>query len=129
MCATMLAPVRSSSPSQEVVVADRSTFVIVGAGMAGGKAAEALREQGYDGRIVMVGEEGDPPYERPPLSKDYLLGNAERDAARLHDAGYYEEHDIELLEETTVTRLVPDEHRVELAGGQSIAYDRALIAT
>jgi 3-phenylpropionate/trans-cinnamate dioxygenase ferredoxin reductase subunit len=110
-------------------VADRSTFVIVGAGMAGGKAAETLRDEGFDGRIVMAGEEADPPYERPPLSKDYLLGNAERDAARLHDPGYYAEHDIELLESTAVARLVPEEHRVELAGGQSVTYERALIAT
>ena len=106
-----------------------STFLIVGAGMAGAKAAETLREEGFDGRIVMAGAEADAPYERPPLSKDYLLGNAERDASRVHDAGFYEQHDIEHLPSTTVARLVPGDHRVELADGQSIAYDRALIAT
>jgi len=110
-------------------MADRSTFVIVGAGMAGAKAAQTLREEGFDGRIVMAGEEPDPPYERPPLSKDYLLGNAERDASRVHDAGFYEEHDIELLKSTAVARVVPDDHRVELADGQRIGYDRLLIAT
>jgi len=105
------------------------SVVIVGGGLAGAKAAEALREEGFDGRIVMAGEEADAPYERPPLSKDYLLGNAERDASRVHEAGFYEQHDIEHLPSTTVARLVPGDHRAELADGQSIAYDRALIAT
>ena len=106
-----------------------STFLIVGAGMAGAKAAETLREEGFDGRIVMAGEEADAPYERPPLSKDYLLGNAERDASRVHEAGFYEEHDIEHLASTSVARLFPADHRAELADGQGLAYDKVLIAT
>jgi 3-phenylpropionate/trans-cinnamate dioxygenase ferredoxin reductase subunit len=110
-------------------VADRKTFVIVGAGMAGAKAAETLREEGFDGRIVMVGEEHEAPYERPPLSKGYLMGEAEREEARVHDAGYYEQHDIELMQGASVTRLRPDEHAVELADGVSLSYDRLLLAT
>jgi 3-phenylpropionate/trans-cinnamate dioxygenase ferredoxin reductase subunit len=110
-------------------VADRKTFVIVGAGMAGAKAAETLREEGFDGRIVMIGAEAEAPYERPPLSKGYLLGDAARDEARVHEAGYYEAQDIELMEGESVARLRPDDHEVELAGGGTLSYDRALIAT
>src|SRR6476620_6742671 len=97
--------------------------------MAGAKAAETLREEGFDGRIVMVGDEREAPYERPPLSKGYLLGEAAREDARVHDPGYYEAHDIELLEGESVARLLPGEHSVELADGASLAYDRLLLAT
>ena len=65
------------------------TFVIVGAGMAGGKAAETLREEGFDGRIVLVGAEAHRPYERPPLSKDYLRGESERDTGYCRRTGWY----------------------------------------
>ena len=74
-----------------------SKIVIVGAGLAGAKAAQTLREEGYDGRLVLVGDEPEPPYERPPLSKDFLRGESEREAARVHEPGFYEEHAIELL--------------------------------
>src|SRR3954453_23936303 len=86
---------------------DDRTFVIVGGGLAGAKAAETLREEGFDGRVVLVGEEDEQPYERPPLSKDYLQGKAERDAARVHDAGFYESHDIELRTATRVKAIDP----------------------
>ena len=76
------------------------TFVIVGAGLAGAKAAETLREEGFDGRVVLLGAEPHRPYERPPLSKDYLRGEAERDAAFVHEEGFYDEHDIELRHAT-----------------------------
>ena len=105
------------------------TFAIVGAGLAGAKAAETLREEGFDGRVVMVGAETEAPYESPPLSKGYLLGEAAREDARVHEAGYYEAHDIELREGTSVARLLPGEHAVELADGGSLAYDRLLLAT
>ena len=72
------------------------TFVIVGASLAGAKAAEALRAEGFDGRLVLVGAEDERPYERPPLSKDYLRGEAERDKVYVHPEGFYAEHDIEL---------------------------------
>ena len=72
------------------------TFVIVGAGLAGAKAAETLREEGFDGRVVLLGAEDERPYERPPLSKEYLRGEAEREKIYVHAAGFYAEHDIEL---------------------------------
>ena len=95
-----------------------STFVIVGAGMAGGKAAEALRDAGFDGRVVLLGAEGQRPYERPPLSKDYLRGEAERDAVYLQkDPGWYEQHAIELRTDTVVDALDVNDRAVVMAGG------------
>ena len=72
------------------------THVIVGASLAGAKAAETLREEGFDGRVVLVGAEEERPYERPPLSKDYLRGEVGREKVYVHDEGFYAEHDIEL---------------------------------
>jgi 3-phenylpropionate/trans-cinnamate dioxygenase ferredoxin reductase component len=110
-------------------MATRDTAVIVGAGMAGAKAAETLREEGYDGRVVLVGEEREAPYERPPLSKDYLRGESERDAARVHPEGFYEEHDIEVLTGERVDALDVGSREVALDGGTRLGYDRLLIAT
>jgi 3-phenylpropionate/trans-cinnamate dioxygenase ferredoxin reductase subunit len=107
-----------------------STFVIVGAGMAGGKAAETLREEGFDGRIVLLGAESDRPYERPPLSKDYLRGESERNAIFLQqDAGWYEQHEVELRTETTVESLDVDGRAVVLDGGERVDYDALLLTT
>src|ERR1700712_716850 len=72
------------------------TFVIVGASLAGAKAAEGLRDQGFGGRIVLIGAERHLPYERPPLSKGYLAGSAERDKVWVHPESWYAEHGIEL---------------------------------
>jgi 3-phenylpropionate/trans-cinnamate dioxygenase ferredoxin reductase component len=69
-------------------------FVIVGAGLAGAKAAEALRGGGFDGQLTVIGEESHLPYERPPLSKDYLAGKAERDSVFVHDQAWYRQQDI-----------------------------------
>lgn len=104
-------------------------IVIVGAGLAGAKAAETLRTEGYGGRIVLVGDEPVRPYERPPLSKDYLRGEAGFDAAAVHEAGFYAGHDIELRTATTVTALHPSDSAVELADGERIRYERLLLAT
>jgi 3-phenylpropionate/trans-cinnamate dioxygenase ferredoxin reductase subunit len=104
-------------------------FVIVGAGLAGAKAAETLREEGFDGPVVLVGEEPERPYERPPFSKGYLLGTAERDSAYVHDAGWYAEHDVELRTGVRATRIDPAEHRVELDSGDRLGYRRLLLAT
>jgi 3-phenylpropionate/trans-cinnamate dioxygenase ferredoxin reductase component len=107
-----------------------TTFVIVGAGMAGGKAVETLREEGFDGRVVLLGAEPERPYERPPLSKDYLRGEAERASVYLQeDAGWYAEHDVELRASTTVASLDVAERAVVLDGGERIAYDALLLAT
>src|SRR3954453_7985836 len=108
---------------------ERQTHVIIGAALTGAKAAEALREEGFDGRIVLVGDEDERPYERPPLSKDYLRGESEREKAYVHPQGYYDEHDIELRTATTVESVDPGARTVSLAGGESLGYDRLLLAT
>src|SRR5436189_66624 len=72
------------------------TFAIAGASLAGAKAAQTLREEGFDGRVVLIGAEDERPYERPPLSKDYLRGESQRDKVYVHEAGFYEDNDIEL---------------------------------
>jgi 3-phenylpropionate/trans-cinnamate dioxygenase ferredoxin reductase subunit len=105
------------------------THVIVGAGLAGAKAAEALREEGFDGRIVLVGTEPEPPYERPPLSKDYLRGESPREKARVHPDGFYASHDIELLQGTTVRAIDTGGRRVDLGAGAPLGYDRLLLTT
>jgi 3-phenylpropionate/trans-cinnamate dioxygenase ferredoxin reductase subunit len=106
------------------------TFVIVGAGMAGGKAVETLREEGFDGRVVVLGAEPERPYERPPLSKDYLRGEAERGGVYLQeDAGWYEQHDVELRTSTPVESLDAAGRAVVLAGGERVEYDALLLAT
>src|SRR3954470_9966862 len=105
------------------------THVIVGAGLAGAKAAEALREEGFDGRIVLLGEEPERPYERPALSKDYLRGEGERQKLFVHDEGFYAEHDIELRLSTRVAALDPAQHTVLLAGDDVLHYDRLLLTT
>jgi 3-phenylpropionate/trans-cinnamate dioxygenase ferredoxin reductase component len=110
-------------------VSDHKTFVIVGAGLAGAKAAETLREEGFDGRIVLVGEEPELPYERPPLSKKYLTGDSPREDAHVHPDGFYAEHGIELVAGVPATGVDVEAHRVDLADGLSVAYDRLLIAT
>ena len=69
---------------------------IVGAGLAGAKAAETLRDEGFDGAVVLVGDEPHRPYERPPLSKGYLLGKAPRDKVFVHPEGWYADHDVDL---------------------------------
>jgi 3-phenylpropionate/trans-cinnamate dioxygenase ferredoxin reductase component len=105
------------------------THVIVGAGLAGAKAAETLREEGFDGRVVLIGAEGDRPYERPPLSKDYLRGESEREAAYVHPAAYYDEHDIELRTEQIVDALDLSARELVLAGGERLGFTKLLLAT
>jgi 3-phenylpropionate/trans-cinnamate dioxygenase ferredoxin reductase subunit len=110
-------------------VPSQDPFVVVGAGLAGVKAAETLREEGFDGPVVLVGAEPEPPYERPPLSKQYLLGRADRDSAFVHDAGWYAEHDVELRTGVRATRLDPAAHRLTLDTGEELGYARLLLAT
>jgi 3-phenylpropionate/trans-cinnamate dioxygenase ferredoxin reductase component len=105
------------------------TFVIVGASLAGAKAAEELRAHGFDGRVVLIGAEPERPYERPPLSKDYLRGESERAKAYVHDEDFYREHDIELLVETPVSSLDAGTGRLSLEGGRSVEFDRLLMTT
>jgi 3-phenylpropionate/trans-cinnamate dioxygenase ferredoxin reductase component len=105
------------------------THVILGGGLAGGKAAETLRAEGFDGRVVLISAEPELPYERPPLSKDYLRGEAEREAAQVHPADYYDEHQIELRLSTRVAALDAGARAVELEGGERIEYTGLLLAT
>ena len=105
------------------------TFVIVGGGLAGAKAAETLRAEGFDGRLVLIGDEAERPYERPPLTKDYLRGESPREDAYVHPDPFYGEHDVELMTETTVTALDPARSRVELDRGGPLEYHRLLLTT
>jgi len=105
------------------------TFVIVGAGLAGAKAAEALRMQDFTGRIAMLGEESEPPYNRPPLSKDYLQGKSEKDKIYVHPDGWYADHDIELRLDAQVTSIDRVCHQVSTPNGEQIGYDKLLLAT
>ena len=104
-------------------------IVIVGAGQAGATAATELRDRGHDGPIVLIGAEGHPPYERPPLSKGYLLGNDPVEAAYVHEPQWYADHDVELHLGTMVTGVDLAGRRVVTATGRDFSYDRLLIAT
>jgi 3-phenylpropionate/trans-cinnamate dioxygenase ferredoxin reductase subunit len=105
------------------------TFVIVGASLAGAKAAEALRHEGFDGRVVLVGEEAERPYERPPLSKGYLRGEAGREKVYVHDEGFYADQGIELRTSARVVAIEPAARQVVLEDGGPLPYDRLLLAT
>ncbi len=104
------------------------TVIVVGAGLAGGTAVTELREQGFDGRVVLYGTESHLPYERPPLSKGFLLGNDPLENAFVHDRAWYDENDVELRLGTTVTALDPASRQVRTADGAE-RYDQLLIAT
>ncbi|MFJ4467970.1 NAD(P)/FAD-dependent oxidoreductase [Streptomyces sp. NPDC089424] len=105
------------------------TFVIVGGGLAAGKAAEALRKEGHDGPLLVVADERERPYIRPPLSKGYLLGKEERDSIFVHPEDWYTEHDVELLLGTQARAVDPRAKEVELDGGRRLGYDGLLLAT
>jgi 3-phenylpropionate/trans-cinnamate dioxygenase ferredoxin reductase subunit len=105
----------------------KQTFVIVGAGLAGAKAAQELRERGFDGRVVLVGSEPERPYERPPLSKDYLRGESEREKAYVHPDSFYAEQEIELLSGSAVAAIDPGASRVLLDDNRELVYDRLLL--
>jgi NADPH-dependent 2,4-dienoyl-CoA reductase/sulfur reductase-like enzyme len=114
-------------------VTNSNTFVIVGAALAGVSAAEELRKQGFDGRIVMFGREAQHPYIRPPLSKDFLSGKEQADKAFVHPESWYEENSIELELGAEVTSINRNEHTVTVRGEQvdtePISYTKLLIAT
>src|ERR1700746_2131742 len=110
-------------------MAAEPVYVIVGASLAGAKAAEALREEGFGGSVVLICNEKQRPYERPPLSKGYLLGKDPRDSIFVHAEGWYAEHDVDLRRGVTVTSIDRSSRRVGLEGGESVPYDRLLITT
>jgi 3-phenylpropionate/trans-cinnamate dioxygenase ferredoxin reductase subunit len=110
-------------------MAPEPTFVVAGAGLAGAKAAETLRAEGFDGRVVLIGAEFERPYERPPLSKGYLRGEADRNEVYVHAPGFYAEQDIELRTGSRVTSLDPGRRRIGLDDGEQLGYDALLLAT
>ena len=110
-------------------MATPSSIVIAGGGLAAAKAAETLREEGYDGRLVVVAKERRRPYERPPLSKDYLRGEAELESAYVHEPGWYEANAVELRTGATATVVDAAAREVELDDGERLPWDRLLIAT
>ncbi|MGW4629032.1 NAD(P)/FAD-dependent oxidoreductase [Streptomyces rubiginosohelvolus] len=105
------------------------TFVIVGAGLAGAKAAETLRTEGFTGRVILIGDERDHPYERPPLSKGYLDGKADRDSVFTHERPWYAGADVELHLGQPVTALDRYAKTVQLGDNTVIHYDKLLLAT
>jgi len=106
-----------------------STFVIVGASLTGAKAAETLREEGFEGNIVLLGDEHERPYERPPLSKGYLLGNEEKSSIYVHEESWYAKNGVDLRLGVRATALDPGAKQVSLDDGGTVAYDRLLLAT
>ena len=105
------------------------TFVIVGAGLAGGGAAATLREEGFDGRVVLIGAESQPPYERPPLSKEYLRGESPFEQTLVQPPDFYGENDIETRFSARVTRVDTAGKAIELDNAESVPYEALLLAT
>jgi len=110
-------------------MASSKTFVIVGGGLAGAKAVEALRDNDFGGRIVLFCEEDHLPYERPPLSKEYLAGKKSLSDFTVHNSDWYRDHDVDLRLGVRVSSLDPAGHTVGLPDGTTISYDKLLLAT
>jgi 3-phenylpropionate/trans-cinnamate dioxygenase ferredoxin reductase subunit len=110
-------------------MASSTTFVIVGGGLAGAKAAEALRDNDFDGRIILFAEEKHLPYERPPLSKEYLAQKKSLHDFTVHDSDWYRDHNVDLRLSSRVSSLDPAGHTVGLPDGSTVPYDRLLLAT
>jgi 3-phenylpropionate/trans-cinnamate dioxygenase ferredoxin reductase subunit len=106
-----------------------SHFVIIGAGQAGATLAETLRKKGYDGAITMIGAEPHPPYQRPPLSKAYLLGDLALERLFLRPGAWYGEHSVTLRVGCTVTALDPAAKTVTLSDGEVLSYDKLALTT
>ncbi|WP_435224576.1 NAD(P)/FAD-dependent oxidoreductase [Streptomyces sp. Tue6028] len=106
-----------------------NTFVIVGGGLAAGKAAEALREHGHNGPLLVIGDEQERPYIRPPLSKGYLLGKEKRDSIFVHPEDWYAQHEVDLLLGTSVRAVDAGAKEVELGDGRRVPYAKLLLAT
>src|SRR5271168_5167586 len=111
------------------MVTDSKTFVIVGGGLGGAKAAEALREKGFDGKVVLLADEEYLPYERPPLSKEYLAGKKSLSDFTVQNSDWYRDHDVDLRLGARVSSLDPAAHTVGLPDGTTVGYDKMLLAT
>jgi NADPH-dependent 2,4-dienoyl-CoA reductase/sulfur reductase-like enzyme len=108
------------------------SYVIAGGGLAAAKAAETLRDEGFDGEIVLLGSEPERPYERPPLSKGYLQGTDSRDSVYVHPADWYAEHRVDLRQGVTVTAIDRGSSTVAISGPEGdgeLSYDKLLLAT
>jgi NADPH-dependent 2,4-dienoyl-CoA reductase/sulfur reductase-like enzyme len=105
------------------------TYVIAGASLAGAKAAETLRAEGFGGRVVLVGDETARPYERPPLTKGYLVGDEPLDKAYVHEESWYADNDVELRLGVAVTAIDRSAHEVRLADGERLGYRKLLLTT
>jgi 3-phenylpropionate/trans-cinnamate dioxygenase ferredoxin reductase subunit len=112
-----------------MTMAATGAYVIVGASLAGAKAAQTLRDEGFDGPVVLIGDESERPYERPPLSKGYLLGKDTREQIYVHSPQWYAEHDVDLRLGMAVTAVDPAAHEVTLADGSRIGYAKLLLTT
>jgi 3-phenylpropionate/trans-cinnamate dioxygenase ferredoxin reductase component len=111
-------------------MADRDVdFLLIGGGLASAHCAAELRKRGADGSILLVGREPEPPYERPPLSKEYLRGEASREDAHVHSASWYEENDVELLTGRNVMSLNVESRTATLQGGEEVGFGKALLGT
>ncbi|MGN6795236.1 MAG: NAD(P)/FAD-dependent oxidoreductase [Streptosporangiaceae bacterium] len=106
-----------------------NAMVIVGASLAGARAAETLREEGFDGPVTLIGAEDETPYERPPLSKDYLMGKHGRDKLYVQPREWYGEHHVDLRLATLVTEVNPSAHEVVLNDGSRLGYSKLLLTT
>jgi 3-phenylpropionate/trans-cinnamate dioxygenase ferredoxin reductase subunit len=104
-------------------------YLIIGGGLAGAMAAEAIRERGVGGRVVIVTEDHERPYHRPPLSKEYLRGDQDRKEVFVHPPEWYHEQGVELMAQTRATRLDPQTHQVTLEDGRTLEYKKLLLAT
>jgi 3-phenylpropionate/trans-cinnamate dioxygenase ferredoxin reductase component len=105
------------------------SIAIIGAGQCAAAAAAALRSRGFDGEMAIIGAEADLPYERPPLSKDYLLGKTTADKLRIRDPEWFTEHDIRLHLSTSVRQVDPRDRLLHLSDGGALGYDVLLIAS
>ena len=107
----------------------KPVFVVVGASLAGATAAAELRTGGFDGRVILIGAEPERPYERPPLTKDYLRGETEREKAYVHADDFYARLEIELVTGVSVTAIEPGRSRLTLDSGRTLGYDKLLLTT
>ncbi|MFF8019351.1 FAD-dependent oxidoreductase [Streptomyces sp. NPDC007929] len=110
-------------------MSENDACVIVGASLAGAKAAQTLREEGFDGPLLLIGDESERPYERPPLSKGYLTGKDPREQIYVHPPQWYADHNVDLRLGITVTAVDPAAREVTLADGGRVGYGKLLLAT
>lgn len=107
----------------------RPTFAIVGGGLAGATAAEALRAEGFDGRVILIGDETERPYNRPPLSKEYLQGKSEKEKIYVHPERWYDDNGVELRLNCAATLIDVTGHQLTVQSGEQFEYDKLLLTT